>query len=429
MRGKTAIIIILLLLISISTSGCDLSWLSQIFAPDPCNDDPDSKHCYQGLAVDEQDPKHCDKIKAPEGYKTSNPPKDKCYMMVAEASDNVGLCSRMKGGEGSYTKEECVNNLATKNNDISACDVLRGEAAKKCKENIAGDLTTDDINKLEDSINELRTQVVNNPGNKDLQTELDKLRQQKTDSIENAPPEVQREYFRQEREKIFEEIEDADVRSDIAKDFTKFRNEHPDKTMEELIEQMDKIKEEKETIKRLDEEANKIIDDLKNNAIQYGTDKATGAIEDVGKKAWEWTFKEGSDNMKWQMSRLERMKDSYDKGSAQYNALKEKYDKIKKVYDEVNEVYGKVQKVNKLLADGKIDEGKAKVIKGAVYLGKGLEYATSYVPVFGSTISTVSKEMFDTTVKLATKRAQRTTSINKCIDDPLNCDTDGISAY
>jgi hypothetical protein len=64
-----------------------------------------------------------------------------------------------------------------------------------------------------------------------------------------------------------------------------------------------------------------------------------------------------------------------------------------------------------------------------VYLGKGLEYATAYVPVFGSTISTVSKETFDATIKFATKRAQRTTSLDKCIEDPEHCDTDGITAY
>lgn len=92
-------------------------------------------------------------------------------------------------------------------------------------------------------------------------------------------------------------------------------------------------------------------------------------------------------------------------------------------------MYDRVDKVNKLLAEGRIDAGKAKVLKGAVLLDKGLEYATGYVPVFGSTISTISKETFGTVIELAKKRAERSTAIEKCFDDPEHCDTDGISGY
>jgi hypothetical protein len=62
-------------------------------------------------------------------------------------------------------------------------------------------------------------------------------------------------------------------------------------------------------------------------------------------------------------------------------------------------------------------------------LDKGLEYATAYVPVFGSTISTISKETFGTVIELAKKRAERSTALEKCFDDPANCDTDKISGY
>jgi hypothetical protein len=37
--------------------------------------------------------------------------------------------------------------------------------------------------------------------------------------------------------------------------------------------------------------------------------------------------------------------------------------------------------------------------------------------------------LFDATVKFATKRAARTTAIDKCIEDPENCDPNGISPY
>ena len=89
----------------------------------------------------------------------------------------------------------------------------------------------------------------------------------------------------------------------------------------------------------------------------------------------------------------------------------------------------RVDEVNKLVAQGKIDQNQAKVLKGGVMLGKGLEYATSYVPIFGSTISTITKETFEVTMKLARERAKRSNALNKCIEDPEHCDPNGISAY
>lgn len=54
---------------------------------------------------------------------------------------------------------------------------------------------------------------------------------------------------------------------------------------------------------------------------------------------------------------------------------------------------------------------------------------TEYVPVFGSTISKVTDETFNATMKFAEERAKRATALDKCIEDPLNCDTDSISGY
>jgi len=54
---------------------------------------------------------------------------------------------------------------------------------------------------------------------------------------------------------------------------------------------------------------------------------------------------------------------------------------------------------------------------------------TEYVPVFGSTISKITNATFETTIKVAEERAKRTTALDKCIDDPLNCNTDSISGY
>jgi hypothetical protein len=421
---KKGIFLILILFI-LSASECEFD-----FSPrDPCIDDPDSRHCYQNLAVERADPTLCEKIEAPTGFSKSNPPKDKCYLMVAESTGDAKHCLNMVGGEGSYEKNDCISSVAVEQKDFEACDMLRGESRKECYQSVGKNIKTNDLDVMNDKINELEKELKYEWRDTEKKRELERLKKQQDLMYENSPPEVQRDYFRSQREKLFEDIDDAELKSMIAQDFTKFRGQNSEATVTELFDKMAEIKEEKQTIQRLDQEANKLIDDLKNNVIDYGSGKAKEAVDEVAGAAWEWSFKRGSEEMKWQMSKLEDMKNKYDKASAQYAAINEKIEKFKKVYDEVNEVYSKVNEFNKMVADGKIEEGHAEVLKGAVYLGKGLEYATGYVPVFGSTISTVSKETFDATVKFATKRAHRTTALNKCIEDPLNCDPNGISGY
>jgi hypothetical protein len=168
------------------------------------------------------------------------------------------------------------------------------------------------------------------------------------------------------------------------------------------------------------------MDQMKSAASEYATEKIGDAAE---AKARQMLADHGSDKLKDGIAQLEGMKEKYDKASEQYNKLNEQYEKLKKVYDEYKEVSGKIDEVNKLVAEGKVTPDRAKVLHGAIYLSKGLEYATDYIPVFGSTASTVTKEVMNATVKFATKRAARTTAIDKCIDDPEHCDPNGITPY
>jgi hypothetical protein len=172
-----------------------------------------------------------------------------------------------------------------------------------------------------------------------------------------------------------------------------------------------------------------MVDMLKGTIGDYADEKKQEAIDAMTEKGWDYMKQNGGDNLKWGLYNLEKMKEKYDKASEQYEKINSQIEKVKKTYDEMQAIYKKVDQFNKMLAEGKIDQGQAKVLKGAVMLGKGLEYATQYVPVFGSTASTITKETFDATVKLATQRAQRTNAINKCIEDPEHCDPSGISAY
>lgn len=327
----------------------------------------DQDHCYQSAAVQNGNPEDCEKVKG-EGFSGSNPPKDKCYLQIAENTADAEVCDQIEGGIMSYTKEGCV-----------------------------------------EGVNE------------------------KIDKASGVDPQE----FRKAREEVMADIDDDDVKSSIAKIFSGYRDDHPGMSLDEQIAKMREIKENQETLKRYDEQANTLMDQVKDGASDFaGTTFDDLYGEDVKKyqeameaKARKLAEEVGGEKLTSSIAQLEALKEKYDKASDQFEKINEKIEKLKKVYAEVAEVTAKVDAINKLVAEGKIDLERAKVLHGAVYLGKGLEYATSYVPVFGSTVSTISKEVMDATLKFATSRAQRTTALDKCIEDPENCDPTGITPY
>jgi exonuclease VII large subunit len=255
------------------------------------------------------------------------------------------------------------------------------------------------------------------------------LEKKKKDMMEFMTPTQQAEYMKTNREAILGDVSDEDVKSEIAQDFMKLRSANPNLNIDQLVQKLKDIKEQKETVKRLDEEANTLMDEMKKHMEDYTDDKKQEMIDAATEKGWNWMKENGGDNLKYGLSNLESMKAKYDKASEAYKKLDDQITKIKAVYDEIKSIYTKVDSFNKLVAEGKIDKGQAKVLKGGVLLGKGLEYATGYVPVFGSTASTVTKETFGVVIKVATQRAERSNSLQKCFDDPEHCDPNGISGY
>ncbi|MFA5948345.1 MAG: EscF/YscF/HrpA family type III secretion system needle major subunit, partial [Candidatus Gracilibacteria bacterium] len=73
----------------------------------------DAAHCYQEAAAQKNDERVCDK--APQGAEFkdlgSNPPKDKCYYMVAENKRDPEVCKNIKGGSLSYAINECASTV------------------------------------------------------------------------------------------------------------------------------------------------------------------------------------------------------------------------------------------------------------------------------------------------------------------------------
>jgi hypothetical protein len=425
---KKVIVAALLLMMMLVVTACDWSLLSLALGS-TCGTNPDSAHCYQGEAVQAGDASICDNIKVPKEFEKggSNPPKDKCYLMVAQNTGDYAPCKKIQGGYMSYTKEECYTDVAVAKEDPAGCKMLTGSAFENCKSQVAPAITADKLTDINGQIDDLKSAA--GKGDANAAKQLADLEKKKKDMLEFMTPAQQSEYLKKNREEIMSDVDDEDVKSEIAKDFTKLRTANPTLNIDQLVQKLKDIKEQKETVKRLDEEANTLMDEMKKHMEDYTDEKKQEMIDAATEKGWGWMKEKGGDNLKWGLSNLESMKEKYDKASEAYKKLDDQIKKIKGVYDEIKSIYTKVDSFNKLVAEGKIDKGQAKVLKGAVLLGKGLEYATGYVPVFGSTVSTVTKETFGVVIKVATQRAERSNSLQKCFDDPEHCDPNGISAY
>jgi|GEM_PF-681485 len=385
---------------------------------------PDSAHCYQGAATQQGDAEKCEKIEAPAEFKSSgsNPPRDKCYLMIAQNTGDYSACSRIQGGAYSYTKEECVAGVAVSKVDPKGCDNLAGDARTRCKTQVGDKITPDMLGDLDSKIEDLKSSGKSSP-------ELTDLTKQRNDLLAAANSQTQSTYTKTRVADIMDDVEDEDVASSIRKEYIDYKKTHQNENVDQLMTKLESIKKEQELVKRLDDQANELVDTLKGHVTGYADEKKQEIVDAAAEQGWKWVRDQGGDRLKWQLDQLEAAKEKYSKASERYGELQEKIEKYKKVYDEIKGVYDKVDKLNKQIATGEITEGQAKVLKGGVFLGKGLEYATGYVPVFGSTISKVSKETFDATIKLANERAKRTNALDKCFTDPANCDPDKITAY
>ncbi len=238
------------------------------------------------------------------------------------------------------------------------------------------------------------------------------------------------EEFRNNKDKIFEEIEDGDVKVEIARQFNDYRKDNQDKSAEEWTKKLEDIAVDVETMKRLDDNANQLLDNLKSSMVWYVNSKTDEAKDQVLSEWWDMVkAKANTLELEERIKNLESIKAWYDKVSDTYNFINEKLESIKKVKEEIESIYKRIDAVDNMLRSDKIDAWQARVLKWAILLDEWLKNVTWYVPVFWSTISTISDETFNVVIKFASSRASRTHALNKCIESPETCDPNGISAY
>lgn len=104
----------------LALSGCSLS----DFLDNGCDFNPNADHCNQLAAVQTGNDSDCEKIKG-NGFQGQNPPKDKCYLMSAVNSGDYAKCDKIEGGFNSYSKEQCMKEVAIAKKDMAECKKLK----------------------------------------------------------------------------------------------------------------------------------------------------------------------------------------------------------------------------------------------------------------------------------------------------------------
>ncbi|MEI7512671.1 MAG: hypothetical protein WCK01_04415 [Candidatus Uhrbacteria bacterium] len=124
--------------------GCGLESLQ--FAACNVNGDP---HCFQEAAVQSDDADNCDTVAQKQEFKQvgSNPPRDKCVVMVAANNEDPSTCKKTQGGMYSYNEADCLKGIADSARDPSVCSKLGDANMAACVQS-ATQNTYDDIDEF-----------------------------------------------------------------------------------------------------------------------------------------------------------------------------------------------------------------------------------------------------------------------------------------
>lgn len=182
----------LILFVPLLTTGC-LSKLEEI----ACALLPDSDHCYQGSAIQEGQTENCERIKGTKFSSAgSNPPRDKCYLLIAENTGDIAACKQIKGGLMSYTPEECYMNVAIKFEDPAACKQLKGADNRKCRDELGIKIDQYDVIGVDDQIDVVK-KALKNSSDPELEKQLKGLEEKRKDMIDVLTTDNKKDYEKQ----------------------------------------------------------------------------------------------------------------------------------------------------------------------------------------------------------------------------------------
>jgi uncharacterized protein YueI len=143
------------------------------------------------------------------------------------------------------------------------------------------------------AIDDLTEQAKNDPDNAELKAQLQKLMNAKKDLFKYLSPAEQSTYTKAYREKVMEDIEDEDVKTSIAKEYNDYKKSNPNADIITMMDKMKSIADKQEAMKQADEDANALIDAVKDqmtDLAQQGQDAMTDAMKE---KAADWIKENG----------------------------------------------------------------------------------------------------------------------------------------
>ena len=184
---KTGLKVTVMLLLPFSLSGC-LGGMAGL----TCYLLPDSDHCYQAAAMQENDPDGCAKIKGKD-FEGSNPPRDKCYLKIAENTGDLSVCDKIEGGMYSYTKEECYRDTSIKHENPSGCMKLSGSDKETCVSSLSTKITAGSVLELDQQIKLIKEELKKDP-DPGLQKQLEGLEQSRVDHLAVMTEENKKDY-------------------------------------------------------------------------------------------------------------------------------------------------------------------------------------------------------------------------------------------
>lgn len=155
-------------------------------------DDPD--HCLQNAAVQDGDADGCAKVKG-EDFESSgsNPPRDKCYLRVAENTGDLSACDKIAGGPFSYTKEECILGASVKHHNPSGCAMLSGADKEECAAKVGPYVYPGSVLEIDEQIALLKEELKNSP-DENLQKQLAGLEKNRNDYLDIMSDKNKNEY-------------------------------------------------------------------------------------------------------------------------------------------------------------------------------------------------------------------------------------------
>ncbi|MFA6458693.1 MAG: hypothetical protein WCV72_04915 [Patescibacteria group bacterium] len=176
--GKNSGTLAAILILPFFLSGCGTinEWACSFF------DNPD--HCLQNNAIQDANPDACAKIKGADFEDTgSNPPRDKCYLKIAENTGDLGVCDKIEGGIYSYTKAECILSTAIKFENPSGCKMLTGSDKAQCVTAVSPSVTSGSVIEIDEQIDFLKNELKKGD-DPELQKQLAGLESKKSDYLD-----------------------------------------------------------------------------------------------------------------------------------------------------------------------------------------------------------------------------------------------------